>query len=51
MRQEWHERGEGEDPAWLMHLPGAAAAEPYPVPMERTALTVSAVICASMEPG
>jgi hypothetical protein len=50
MRDEWYEQGEGEEPALLMHPSRTAAAQPYPVPMERTALTVSVVICASMEP-
>jgi hypothetical protein len=51
MRTEWYEQGEGEEPALLMHPSRTAAAEPYPLPMERTALTVSVVICASTEPG
>ena len=42
-------RVRGEEPALLLPPSLAAVREPHPLPMERTSLTVSDVICASSE--
>jgi hypothetical protein len=42
-------RARGEDSALLLPPSHTASGEPHPVPMERTSLNVSVVICASTE--